>query len=114
MSLPDITVPWWAASLVANGFIFRIEMLNRISKAETFIDQLGLIWWMILIAQWGLFRAWSGAPSFMLAWAWFTSMNLLLRVISTHYFVGEPMNLYVWVGTSLIFGGMIVVKAGAT
>ncbi len=112
MSLPDI--PWWAASLVATGSIFRIEMVNRLSKAETFLEQMGLIWWLVLIAQWGLFRAWQGAPSMMTAWAWFFVVNVSLRIISVHYFVGEPMNLKVWVGIALIMGGALLVKTAAT
>ena len=106
------TAPWWAASLVANFFIFRIESINRLSNFESFFQQIPATWWMILIAQWGLFRAWNDAPGFMVAWAWFTSMNLLLRLYSTHFIVGEPMNIQVWLGTSLIFGGMMVVKWG--
>ena len=106
-------VPWWLASLVANFFIFKIEALNRMSTSSFTMQFFGTTWWMVLIAQWGLYVAWRTAPSMMLAWAWFTSMNLVLRLISTHFVVGEPMAMTAWIGTSMIFGGMLVMKWGA-
>ena len=107
-------IPWWFGSLVANLCICRIEALNRVGGFEDFGDAIQSTWWLILLSQWGLFNAWNGAPSFMLAWATFSSMNMVFRLISVNLFVGETMNLATWLGVTLTFGGVMVIKFWGT
>jgi hypothetical protein len=54
-------VPWWAASLIANVCITRIEYLNRTLQLDRFSEVLPHTGLLILIAQWGLWNAWTGA-----------------------------------------------------
>ena len=104
---------WWAASLIANVAIQRTEYLNRMSGAEHFLSQLPQTWWLILIAQWGLFNSWSGAPSLMIAWAWFTCVNNLVRLGSAQWALGESPNAYVILGTGMMFAAAWIVKMGS-
>ena len=108
-------IPWWVvASLVANVAINAIEYLNRTAAHGTsFSSQLAATWWLILISQFGLFYAWRGAPTMMLASAMFSSMNALMRLASNHFLLGEPLDWRGWAGVSVMFVGMWLVKSGA-
>jgi multidrug transporter EmrE-like cation transporter len=105
-------LPWWfVASLMANVAINVIEFMNRTaSHGTSFPQQLLLTWWLILVAQFGLFHAWKGAPSMMIAWAVFSSMNALMRLVSNHFFLGEPLSWQGWAGVAVMFAGMYLVK----
>ncbi len=105
-------IPWWLGSLIANFCVAGVEYYNRTSGGKSFTDVLSTTWWLILLMQYGLYRAFAGAPSFMLAWAFFTCFNMVIRLISAHYFVGEPLSTSVWVGTSIMFAGMLTIKFG--
>ena len=107
------TPPWWVASIIANFTIAGVEYLNRAGGFANFGDALLRTWPLIIVAQFGLFYAWRDAPSFMFAWAFFTSGNLLLRLISTQFAVGEPLTLTTTLGVSLMFGGAYLVKVGS-
>lgn len=105
------SVPWWFVwSLVANVTINVIEYLNRTAGFAHPIDAFKTTAPLIILAQVGLFYAWKGAPSMMLAWACFSAMNSLMRLVSNHYFVGEPLSIRGWVGCGIMFLGMYVVK----
>jgi hypothetical protein len=106
-------VPWWAASLIANVCITRIEYLNRTLQLDRFSEVLPHTGLLILIAQWGLWNAWTGAPSMMIAWVWFTAMNNLMRLASAQWAVGEPPGLLTTVGSALMFLAAWLVKEGS-
>lgn len=105
------TPPWWLASLVANGFIFALERINRSGGFESFSAAIVYTGPLVIAAQWGLFYAWRDAPSLMAAWAFFTVGNLVLRIANS-YTIGEPLNLGTWVGLSLMVLGMMMVRTG--
>ena len=110
-SMPSI--PWWAASLVANATICRTEYLNRTLPVDTFADALPHTWWLILLAQWGLWNAWNGAPSMLTAWVCFTTMNSILRLGNSHFAAGEPISLLSAGGSALMFLAAWMVKEGS-
>jgi multidrug transporter EmrE-like cation transporter len=103
-------LPWWAWSLVANVAINVIEFLNRTRGYTGPIDAFKETAPLIVLAQIGLLYCWKGAPSMMLAWAFFSSMNALMRLVSNHFFVDEPLSLKGWLGVSVMFAGMYLVK----
>ncbi len=105
-------IPWWIWSLVANFTIAIVEYLNRTGGYENFGVALLRTAPLILVAQCGLFYTWRDAPSFMFAWAFFTAGNVGLRVISSHYFVGEKITLLAGLGVSLIILGGHFVRMG--
>ena len=107
-------VPWWAASLIANVCITRIEFLNRTLPYRDWLQVLPHTWWLILLAQWGLWNAWTGAPSMMVAWVWFTAMNNAMRLGSAQWAVGEPPGVLTTIGAILMFVAAWLVKVGST
>lgn len=100
-------LPWWAWSLTANVGIQCIEYLNRTSPSPDFGRTLIRSAPLILLSQWGLFHAWRGAPSWLLAWAFFTVCNNALRIMFSWQLGGEPPT---W--TSLL--GCLVIGLGAS
>lgn len=104
--------PWWVASIIANLTIAVIEYLNRAGGYSSFGVALLHTGPFIIVAQFGLFYAWRDAPSFMFAWAFFTTGNCLLRLLSAHFAVGEPLSWLTVCGVSLMFGGACLVKVG--
>lgn len=105
---------WWMAAILANVNITIVEYLNRNGGYSSFPEAIWHTGVFILVAQYGLYRCWVGAPSFMLAWAFFTAGNLILRLISNQYFVGEPLNVYGWLGVCMVVGGVQLVKWGSS
>jgi len=101
---------WLIASLGANLAINAIEYLNRTGGFATPIDAFKVTAPLIILAQIGLFYAWKGAPSMMVAWAVFSSANCVVRLLSNHYLVGEPLAWQGWAGVAVMFGGMWLVK----
>jgi hypothetical protein len=106
-------VTWWIASLIANVNIAVVEYLNRAGKYDSFGEAILRTGVFVMLAQWGLWRCWDGAPSFMTAWAFFTAGNLILRLVSNHFLVGEPLNLLAGAGVALVVAGAQLVKMGA-
>ena len=102
---------WWMASIIANLCVARVEYVNRIT-AGGFFEALGQNWWAIALMQWGLYRCWSGAPSFMFAWAFFTVGNMLLRLMTARVFLEEPISWITLAGVSLAFLAAYLVKIG--
>lgn len=105
-------MPWWAASIVANVAIAFIEYINRVGGHDGFFDTLKLTALPIFIAQWGLWGAWSGAPSLMTAWVFFLSGNIILRVITSQCILGELISPTVAAGIVLALSGAYLVKVG--
>jgi drug/metabolite transporter (DMT)-like permease len=105
-------LPYWLlASILANVSINVIEYLNRVCPPERgFIGQLVYTGPLIVVAQFGLFHAWKGAPSMMLAWACFSAMNSAMRLVSNSLFLDEPLQWRGWAGVTVMFIGMYLVK----
>ncbi len=104
--------PWWAASILANFTIAAIEGLNRNAGFTNFGNAIVCTMPLIFAAQYGLFYAWRDAPSMMMAWAFFTAGNSVLRLLSVQYYAGEPLNVTTLAGTAVIFFGAWIVKQG--
>jgi hypothetical protein len=104
---------WWVASIVANVTIGGIEFLNRTSAATTYWRQLALTAPLILVAQWGLWRAYKDAPSFMFAWIFFSVGNSLVRVLSAQYAVKEAPSTLTLLGVALMLAASYFIKIGA-
>lgn len=106
-------IPWWVASIVANVAITGCEYLNRAGGYETFGQAILRTGPLILVAQWALWRSWSGAPSFLLAWATFSLGGLFLRVLSARFLLGEPLGWRTLAGVVLVAFGAHLVRSGA-
>lgn len=108
----SLALPWWASSLGANASITMIEYLNRTAGYPTFAHALCHTAPLILLAQWGLYRSWSAAPSFLMAWLFFSMGNAVMRIISARFFVGEPISPATWVGVVLAIAATVVARFG--
>lgn len=104
--------PWWAYSLLANLAIAFVEYTNRTARFDHFGEQIVVMWPLILASQFALFYTWRDGPSFMYAWAFFTTGNIVCRVVSSHYFVGERLTMTVGFGVALIILGGYFVRQG--
>jgi len=100
------------ASLFANVNISIVEYLNRQGHYESYGDALCRTGIFIVMAQYGLWKAWDGAPSFMLAWAFFTAGNLGLRLLSNQFLVGEGLTWTTGAGVVLVAAGVQLVRVG--
>lgn len=105
-------IPWWAFSLLANVTITAIEYLNRTGGYPSFGHALLRTAPLILIAQWGLFRSWRDAPSLLVAWAFFSVGNCVMRIGSAYFAVQEPPSWLTLAGVALMMFGAYVVKVG--
>lgn len=74
-----VLLPWWVASLISNVMIIYVEAVNR-GCPDTWVQALPRTAIPILIAQWCLWRGFSGAPHWLIAWAFFTVGNAVMRV----------------------------------
>lgn len=105
-----IVIPWWVASLLANVAIMFVEYFNRVSPAG-WMHALPYTIIPIIIAQWGLWKAFSGSPHWMIAWAVFTIGNAVMRLGAVALFGPDKVgNWYVTVGAVviMIFGGLVL------
>ena len=105
-------IPWFVWSIVANVTIAVIEYLNRTGGYEHFGQAFLRTGSLIFVAQIGLFYAWRDAPSFMFAWVVFNGGNVLLRLVSAHFFVGERLSLSVAFGVAFVVLGGHLVRQG--
>ena len=104
-------MPWWMSSILANALIMLIEYLNRTGNYANFFEAAKYTGLPIILAQWCLWGAWSGAPSLMVAWGFFFGGNVLIRYCMTFY-IGETPNLMVTVGTLVACAGVAMIKWG--
>jgi hypothetical protein len=104
---------WWVASLVANGAIMGIEYANREATAG-WTSVLPVTVPLIILAQWCLFVAFNGAPSWLWAWAVFTVGNCLMRLMIVGFIPHEAPTNWVAVlcGCTLMLGGTYLLKQG--
>lgn len=93
---------WLAWGVVSNLAIARVEYLNRTGGYAHFWDALPHTWPCIVLAQLGLFMCWRDCPNMLVGWACFTLGNSCIRVLSTRYAVGEPLNTTVLAGVGLM------------
>jgi len=106
---------WVLASLLANVSIMWIEYLNRTGDYPTFLAAIRHTGPLILVGQLGLFYTFRGAPTFLTAWAIFTTGNAVLRLLSSYVLVAEPPGLWTLLGYGLMFLGswtIVSVKGG--
>ena len=94
---------WWVASLISNLAIICTEYLNRTATGGwvTVLPQTAPL---IIVAQFCLFRAFNGAPHWMLAWAVFTVGNSIMRVAAVGLFGDKVSN---WPLASFAIGIMM-------
>ncbi len=105
-------MPWWVASIMANVAIIWIEYMNR-GAANGWLSVLPKTALPILIAQWGLFQAWNGAPHWMTAWLVFYLGSSALRIGSVAATTQEIGSWpHIILGIALLAGGSIAVKLG--
>jgi hypothetical protein len=107
-------VPWYCWGILANVFIALIEYQNRVGGSSSYLGTLQTTWWMIFVAQCGLFYAWRCAPSMMLAWAAFTLGNTVVRMVSVQWAVHEPPSWATIGGVAVMVLGAFMVKAGSS
>lgn len=106
------SIPWFAWSIIANFAIAGTEYLNRTGGYNHAGEAFARTAPLIFIAQVGLFYAWRDAPAFMTAWAFFTVGNIMLRVLSSHFMVGERLTLDVAFGIAMVVMGGHLVRQG--
>lgn len=107
-------IPWWAASLIANFCIMGVEYLNHVGGYGSYWQTLLRTGPLIIVAQWGLYRAFSESSHWLTAWAVFTLGNAVMRVVAVSTFTnGQVGSLaQVCVGVAIMIGGSLVLKGG--
>jgi hypothetical protein len=101
---------WVLFSLMSNAAIQWVEYLNRTSTAAGFVQQLTWTWPLILVAQWGLFETWRGAPHVLAAWLVFTVGNCVMRLLMSRFILGESFQWWGLLGVAGMMASAWVVK----
>lgn len=103
---------WWLASLVANAAIILTEAVNRsgLGWSATFVRTLPLI----AAAQAGLYLAFRGAPSWLVAWTVFTLGNSAMRVAMVRFTADGEISSWPLVacGIAAMTVGALILKEG--
>jgi hypothetical protein len=109
-------MPWWVASLLANVAIMGTEYVHRSVPAGTPWTAILLPWAAPLyaVAQYCLFKSYSGAPNWFVAWMMFAVANSVMRILVVHFTANEEVTNWwcVSLGVSTIMAGSFWVKAG--
>ncbi len=105
-------VPWYVWSLIANVSVAYVEYINRVGGYSHVFEAWKTTAPYFLLAQVGFFYAWRDAPSFMYAWAFFTTVGMGLRLLSARFLVGDQLTVNVWIGVMLILLGGHFVRQG--
>lgn len=106
-------IPWYLWALVANASICVVEYMNRSGGYGSFWSAIPYTIWPIMIAQVALFYTWRDAPKMLLAWLVFTIGNTVMRIASTYWAVGEPVNPMVLFGVLVMIAGGRIVAYGS-
>lgn len=108
-----LAFPWWAASLISNLAIIMTEYLNR-HHVGSWMTVLPQTLPLIVVAQFCLFRAFNGAPHWMIAWAVFTIGNSAMRVSAVSFMDGHSVASWWSVigGVAIMVGGALLMKTG--
>lgn len=101
---------WMVWSLMANLCITTIEYLNRSMGFASFSRALMVTAPLILVAQLGLYKVWSQAPTILTAWAFFSVTNSLLRLASAKWLMGETVDWRHVGVVGLMFGCALLMK----
>lgn len=103
--------------MISNVAIIYVEFVNRTSPGS-WIDALPRTAIPIILAQWCLWRAFSGAPHWMLGWAFFTVGNAVMRCGAIALIGTEADQVGNWWIVTAGVAGMIlcsfIVKRGLT
>lgn len=94
---------WVLYSLLANACIMWVEYANRHLAGDTFMTALKFTLLPIIVAQFGLYKAFNGAPHLLAAWLVFSIGNTAMRLGMVHFLTREG---FAWWGT-LGAAGMI-------
>ncbi len=108
-----IVLPWWVASLSSNACIMFIEYINRgaVGGWHTVLPSTVL---PIVAAQFCLFYAFRGAPTWLEAWAVFTIGNAAMRMTMVSITADHEVSnwLYTMAGVGFMLAGGAVLKMG--
>ncbi len=108
----NLVPAWWLAAFIANVAITAIEYFNRAGGFATWREAIWTTGPFILVAQWALFYTFRDAPSLMLGWWVFAIGSTTMRLLNSHFLLGEPLNWQVGVGVVFVLVGGYFVKAG--
>ena len=107
-------LPWWLASLLSNVCIMVVEYANHLGGAGSWARTLPRTFVPIVIAQWCLYRAYSGAPNWLAAWAVFTLGNSVARVVGVAALAPTQVGNWYAVlgGVGVMMAGSLLLKSG--
>lgn len=107
-------MPWWMASILANVCIMGVEYFNHAGQYGSWLRTLPRTGPLILVAQWGLYHAFSHSPNWLMAWAVFTVGNAVLRVGANAWLAGNQIASWwhVIIGVAVMLTGSLVMKGG--
>lgn len=103
------SVPWYLGAVIGATMALLVEWVNRGGGFKTYDETLLRVAIPVFFLQYGLFCAWRGAPSMMLAWSVYFATTVVLR-LALNYHLGETMNTMSWIGTALVIAGAVVLK----
>lgn len=107
-------VPWWAASLLANLCIMGVEYFNHAGNYGSWPVTLLRTGPLIILAQWGLYHAFSGATHWLMAWTVFTLGNAVMRICAVYLLQGNQVGHWghITAGASVMVLGALWLKEG--
>lgn len=101
---------WVLFSLMANACIMWVEYANRYLAGDTWLSVLQWTALPIVVAQFGLYKAFNGAPHLLAAWLVFTIGNCAMRLALVHFWTREGFAWWGTLGAVLMIAGAYVVK----
>lgn len=109
-------LPWWAWSVAASCSVIAVEYLNH--HARTGSAWLPTLAWTlapIVLAQYGLFRSWSEAPHWFVAWVAFSLGTATIRVATVAAVSSGQVESWslTLLGVLVMWGGALLVHVGA-
>lgn len=108
-------VTWWAASLLANAAILVTEYLHRsVPVGTSWLEILPRALPFYVLAQFFLFRSFSGAPHWFTASVVFSLGNAAMRILAVYGVAGHEVSSWarVLAGTAIMLSGAILLKGG--
>lgn len=108
-------LPWWTAAILANVAIIASEYVHRSVPAGTaWVVVLPRVLPLYLIAQYFLFKCFSGAPHWFTASVVFTVGNSIMRVIAVSTYAPGEVTDWRFAAAGLIgmIGCALLVKSG--
>ncbi len=101
---------WIIYSFLANLGAIALEYLYRLGFFSSFWKALPFILPVAIAIQFGLYGAFSKAPSYLLAWAVFFTGNAILRSLVSFVLLNEPVEIVKILGLVLIGLGAYLIK----